>query len=92
MYYLVRGDRSGVFAGDIDKQNGKEILFSSCIRLWYWSGAASLSQLANAGVKNPDSCKFSVKTKNHMITDAIEIIEMTDEAVKSVTSVKPWVV
>jgi len=89
--YLVRCEKSGVFVGDIETRENREVHFKTCIRLWYWSGAASVSQIAMSGVKNPDNCKFSVETKNHKILDAIEIIEMTDEAVKSVKSVKPWV-
>ncbi|MCF0120546.1 MAG: hypothetical protein HUJ65_02815, partial [Oscillospiraceae bacterium] len=33
---------------------------TQCRRIWYWSGAASLSQLANDGVRKPDECKFTI--------------------------------
>ena len=57
-YYIVRGDRSGVFAGNIKHREGREVTLTNVRRLWYWSGAASLSQLALEGVKRPKDCKF----------------------------------
>lgn len=87
---IVRCDRSGVFFGKIKKQNGQHIVLDNCIRLWYWSGAASLSQMAIDGVKDPGSCKFSVETNSHEVLDAIEIIPCSDKAIKSIQSVKPW--
>jgi hypothetical protein len=89
---LVRGDRSGVFYGEIEKIDGREVTFKTCRRIWYWDGAASISQLSITGTSNPDDCKFSVRTKNHIVLDAIEILHMEDAAIKSLNSVKDWVV
>lgn len=41
-YYIVRCDRSGVFAGNIVERNGQEVTMSDARCLWYWDGAASL--------------------------------------------------
>ena len=50
---IVRGDRSGVFFGELVERNGREIKLENCRRLWYWDGAASISQLAINGTTNP---------------------------------------
>jgi hypothetical protein len=87
---IIRGDRSGVFFGTLAEKNGQEVKLTNCRRLWYWSGAASLSQLAVDGVANPDGCKFTVSVDEIVILDAIEIIPCTVKAVKSITSTREW--
>ena len=87
---IVRGDRSGVFFGTLKKRNGKEVLLTDCRRLWYWDGAASISQLAESGTTNPSYCKFTVSVSNIIITDAIEVILCTAEAVSSIEGVRTW--
>lgn len=88
--YIIRGDRSGVFFGEIAARNGQEVTIRNCRRLWYWSGAASLSQLAAEGVKRPGNCKFTVTLDELTILDAIELIPCTDVACASIDGVKKW--
>lgn len=87
---IVRGDRSGVFYGTLVAQNGQEVELKNCRRLWYWSGAASISQLARDGVKNPKECKFTVSVDEMLVLDAIEIIACTEKAAKVIEGVKEW--
>ena len=58
--FIVRADRAGVFYGEIAERRGSEVDMVNFRRLWYWDGAASLSQMALEGVSKPDNCKFSV--------------------------------
>lgn len=87
---IVRGDRSGVFFGTITKKDGKEVTLEKCRRLWYWDGAASISQLATNGTTAPNNCKFTITVDRIIILDAIEIILCTDEAIKSIERVREW--
>lgn len=87
---IIRGDRSGVFFGTLDEKNGKEVMLSNCRRLWYWDGAASVSQLAVDGTTNPSECKFTVAVDKIIITDVIEIIPCTIKAAKSIEGTKEW--
>jgi len=57
-YKIVRTYSSGVFAGYIESRNGQEVVMRNARRLWYWIGAASLSQLAQSGTTDPKNCKF----------------------------------
>lgn len=59
-------------------------------RLWYWSGAASLSQLAMEGTKNPGECKFPCAVDRVLLTEAIEILDATPTARKSIEEVPVW--
>ena len=87
---LIRGNRSGVEFGELVSQNGSEVTLKNARRIWYWDGAASLSQLAKYGTSNPSNCKFTVFVDSITILDAIEIIPCTDKAVKSIEEVKVW--
>lgn len=87
---IVRGDRSGVFFGTLAEKDGQEVRLEKCRRLWYWDGAASISQLAVDGVSAPDNCKFTVTVDEIEILDAIEIIPCTDKANESIEGVREW--
>lgn len=87
---IIRGDRSGVEFGELVEQNGNEVTLKNARRLWYWAGAASLSQLAMDGTKRPQDCKFTVTVSSITILDAVEIIPCTDKAIKSIEEVDEW--
>lgn len=88
--YIVRADRAGVFFGKIKERNGDEVTMADVRRLWYWDGAASLSQLATEGVKVPENCKFTVYVPEMTILGVIEIIPCTTMAEDSIKEVKEW--
>lgn len=89
-YVIVRGDRSGVFAGTLVSNEGQRVVLSNCRRLWYWDGAASISQIATEGVKRANSCKFTVTVEAIAILDAIEIIPTTAAAEVNIKAVREW--
>ena len=59
-------------------------------RIWYWSGAASLSQLAMEGTSDPNSCKFPCAVSRVELLNVIEILDVSDQAKKSIEQVKIW--
>lgn len=87
---IVRGNRSGVFFGTLISRSGQEVKLADCRRLWYWSGAASISQIAVDGVSNPSECKFTVSVPQIEILDAIEIIPCSEKAIENIESVWVW--
>lgn len=89
-YYIVRGDRSGVFFGKIAERNGREVKLNDVRRLWFWDGAASISQLALDGTSNPGKCQFTVALDELTLLDAIELIPCMDKAVMSIKAVPVW--
>lgn len=89
-HYIVRADRAGVFFGHIKERTGNEVTMTDVRRLWYWEGAASLSQLAVDGTNNPRECKFTVTVPEMTILGVIEIIPCTDKAAYSILGVKEW--
>ncbi len=87
---IIRGDRSGVFFGTLKAKDGNEVTMENCRRLWFWRGAASISQIAMEGVKQPDKCFFTVSVDEIIITDVIEIISCTETAAKCIEGVEEW--
>lgn len=90
-YVIVRTYSAGVFAGYLESRNGKEVILKNARRLWYWSGAASLSQLAMEGVKKPNDCKFPCEVDKIELLEAIEIIDATEKARESIKEVPIWI-
>lgn len=89
-YVIVRTYSAGVHAGELISEDGKIVILKNARRLWYWSGASTLSQLAMEGVKNPDDCKFPCEVTQIKLTEAIEIIPCTQKAIDSIKGVKIW--
>jgi len=89
-YVIVRTYSAGVFAGFLQSRSGKEVVLMNARRLWYWKGAASLSQLAMTGTSNPAGCKFPVAVNRVELLEAIEILDCTDAARQSIESVPVW--
>lgn len=89
-YKLVRTYSAGVFSGYIEKKEGMEVTMRNARRIWYWDGAASLSQLAMEGTSKPDQCKFPAEVDRVVLTQVVEILDVTAEAKKSIDGVKVW--
>lgn len=89
-YVIIRAGSAGVFAGYLKSKDGSEVTLVNARRIWYWAGAASLSQLANEGTNNPNECKFPAPNAKIIILGVIEIIPATELARKSIQGVKIW--
>jgi len=89
-YVIVRTQSAGVFAGNLKSREGREVILTDARRLWYWSGAASLSQLAVSGTSKPNDCKFPVAVPSVTLLEAIEILDVTPEAEISIKAVPVW--
>jgi hypothetical protein len=89
-YVIVRTHSAGVHAGTLVTRKGKEVTLKNSRRLWYWDGAASLSELATSGVSKPQNCKFPAVVPIIVLTEAIEIIPCSKIAQKIISEVPVW--
>ncbi len=91
---IIRSDRAGVFYGTLNEVepcgDKYTVEMVNVRRLWYWDGAASLTQLAMEGVKEPDNCKFTMWQDSIVVSGVIEILPTTDEAQQIIESVEVW--
>lgn len=87
---IVRANGAGVFFGEVEKIEGTTATLKNARRLWYWEGAASLSQLAQEGTSRPENCKFPIPVDKVIVFNVLEILSVTDKAAKSIDGVKIW--
>ena len=89
-FKIVRTYSAGVFAGFVESREGREVVLRNARRLWYWEGAASLSQLAEEGVTEPEGCKFPIPVDKVLLLEAIEILDVTQKAKDIIDGVPVW--
>jgi len=89
-YVVIRSRDSGCHAGYLAARDGTNVVLKDSRRLWFWSGASTLSQLAMEGVKKPKACKFPCKVAELEVFNICEIILATEEARKSIQGVPVW--
>lgn len=85
-FVVVRTYSAGVHFGTLEIREGKEVILSNARRLWSWEGAFTLNAVASKGVSK--GSRLSVPVKSITLTEAIEVIECTDEAEKNLTNFK----
>ena len=91
-YVIVRTQNAGVFAGILSSLDltTATATVSQARRLWYWDGAATLSELALRGVSKPQNCKFPAPVPHQLLFGVIEVIPCSEAAIKSISEVKEW--
>lgn len=91
---LIRSRDAGVHFGYLEKEEftvaGKVVILSNTRRVWYWDGAASLSQMAVDGVSKPGNCKFSVIVSTNEIVNVIETLPLSEKAIDNLYKVAIW--
>jgi hypothetical protein len=91
-YVICRTYSAGVHAGILKSHNSRSCVLHDSRRIWYWEGAASLSEMAMSGVSKPDKCKFPCAVDSICLMEVIEIILCTEIAEKSIRGVPVWTI
>lgn len=89
-YVIVRAEGAGVFAGYLEEEDGDTVILKNARRIWYWDGAASLSELATHGTAKPENCKFPCEVAKVKIFKVLEILDTTEKAKTSIQAVAIW--
>ena len=83
---IVRTYSAGAHFGYLVSRDGKEVTLTGSRRIWRWYGAWTLSEIATAGL---DEKKSRVAAPvDIVLTEAIEIIDCTPEAVAKIEAAK----
>jgi hypothetical protein len=88
--YVIVRSTAGVFLGRLKSYKNAEADLTEVRRLWYWSGAASLSQLAAEGTSKPNDCKFPCCVDRIIIPAVMEMLDVTPKAKASLYGVREW--
>jgi hypothetical protein len=79
---VVRTNSAGVHIGAVESHNGTQVVLTNARRLWKWAGAFTLSEVATHGI-DPHNSRISCNIKRILLTEAIELIPASDEAIAS---------
>lgn len=78
-FCVIRTHSAGVHFGTVAETSadGTAVRLTNARRVHYWEGAASLSQMASEGIKNPEESRVSVALGEIILTGVIEYLPCT---------------
>ncbi len=87
---MFRTYSAGVHFGELVAIDGKECWVKNSRRVYYWTEACSLSQLAMEGSKDIGTCKIAMSVPEQFLTEVIEVIPMSNEAITLLQGSDVW--
>ena len=92
-YVLVRTEKAGAHLGYLSSLKAKDgvyyVTLENSRRIWSWSGANSLTDLALKGTNKLEGCKITSPISQNMMI-AIEILDVTEKGKKSLDAIPEW--
>lgn len=89
-YVIVRSNLAGVFFGVLTDKQGDELTLKNARKLYYFSGANTVEDLAVNGALNINNCKFTVLVDEIIISKFEQILPCTKEAIAQNKSIPVW--
>ena len=93
-FVIIRSYAAGVHFGYLKSEkfttSGKVVFLVKTRRVWYWDGAASISQMAIDGVNKPENCKIAMELESNEIVNVIETIPCTEKAMLNLQNLAIW--
>lgn len=93
-YVLVRSYGAGVHIGFLKEKSyqpaGTVVTLLGSRNIYYWDGAAGISQIAEQGVSKPENCKITLAVSEREIANVIEIIPITELAKQTLDKTPSW--
>lgn len=88
-YVIIRTCSAGVWFGKLIEKSGQEVYLEDARRMSYWRciKGISLSGISQFGVNDNSEICYPVK-RQWLV--AIEILDMTDEAIKTLKDIKSY--
>lgn len=87
-YVIVRTYSAGVHFGILDECEGQILRLKKSRRLWRWSDAFTLSEVANNGIGKES--KISEVLDEIILTQAIEIIPCSKKSIKIIEEIESY--
>ncbi len=87
---MFRTYSAGVHFGELVEKDGQCCLVKNAQRVYYWTNACSLSQLAMEGSKEFASCKIAMPVNEIVLEQVIEIIPMPKSTIEAFVGVTHW--
>jgi len=82
---LIRTYSAGVHFGTLIRRKKREAELGTARRIWSWKGANTLHEISLHGIDASGS-RVSKPVERIVLTEAIELLPLTDEAVANLAS------
>ena len=93
-YVIARCNGAGVHAGIVESTSATHTVLKDARRIWYWSGAASLSEIAVYGLNPAKSAQSKIAAQVPLIrlrdSDICELIVCQPNGQKSIEGAPEW--
>ena len=89
-HVIVRSNHAGVFFGVLVEKERDELTLKNARKLFYFSGANTVEDLATQGALNVSNCKFTCSVDSITISKFEQILPCTKEAINQINSVPVW--
>jgi hypothetical protein len=83
-HVIIRTYSAGVHYGTLTRHDGREVEMTDARRIWSWRGANTLHEISLRGV-DISASRISEPVPKILLTEAIEIIAMSDAAVENLS-------
>lgn len=87
---IARIARAGVFHGVLAAKDTEVTRLVDVRRIYYWTGPISVTDMAVIGVKTGSKVTLPASEVEFETQKVIELIACSEEASKSIESIKPW--
>jgi hypothetical protein len=87
---MVRTYSAGVHFGILEEKAGMQVILKDSRRVFYWTSACSLSQLAIEGSKDIASCRIAMTVPQLLLDQAIEVIPMSQDSINILAGAEVW--
>lgn len=85
---IIRTYSAGVWFGTLSEKSGNEVILTNARRMWRWQAAKSIS-LSGVAVYGIEQSKSKIAPSVESVwLEAIEIIELSDVAIKTIGEAK----
>lgn len=89
-YCIVHTRPEAIYAGQLEDISGTRIILNNARRVYgSWTNSPMLAAYGMSNARQYNF-KFSVPVERVIITEATEVLSVTDEARKNIESAKPW--
>jgi hypothetical protein len=89
-YSIIRSDRFGVYFAEVKEKTEKTIVLKNARNIHYWSGAASVLQIATDPTKLKSDTRITMSVGELSITDTVMVIPCTEVAEKFLKEFPVW--
>ena len=89
-YVIVRSHLAGIFFGILTNKENDELTLSKARKIFYFSGAYTVEDIAVQGPLNIDKCKITVEVEEIVISKFEQILPCTQESITQIKNIPIW--